>query len=55
MTCFGSAGAVSSFLGTTRDNFEGKVVTHLEYEAYPDMALKCMLEICDKVRHISVK
>jgi molybdopterin synthase catalytic subunit len=43
-------GAVSSFFGTTRDTFEGKIVTHLEYEAYPDMALLCMFEICDKIR-----
>lgn len=43
------AGAVSTFFGTTRDTFEGKIVTHLEYEAYPDMALSSMLEICAKV------
>lgn len=42
-------GAVSTFFGTTRDNFEGKEVTHLEYEAYPEMAIKSMLEICTKV------
>lgn len=46
------AGAVSSFFGTTRDTFEGKEVTHLEYEAYPDMALSSMLEICAKVHEI---
>ena len=45
-----SAGAISSFLGTTRDNFEDKVVTYLEYESYPDMALDYMLEICTKAR-----
>eukprot|EP01038_Epipyxis_sp_PR26KG_P015571 gene15571-21026_t len=44
------AGAVSSFFGTTRDNFEGKIVTYLEYEAYTDMALGCMKEICNKAR-----
>jgi molybdopterin synthase catalytic subunit len=43
------AGAVSSFLGTTREFFEDKDVVHLEYEAYTDMALQTMLEICDKV------
>lgn len=43
-------GAVSSFIGTTRDNFEGKEVTHLEYEAYPDMAIKSLLELCAKAR-----
>lgn len=45
------AGAVSSFLGTTREFFEDKDVVHLEYEAYTDMALETMLEICDKVRY----
>ncbi len=44
-----SAGAVSTFFGTTRDTFEGKEVTHLEYEAYPEMALASMLDICAKV------
>lgn len=44
------AGAVSTFLGTTREFFEDKDVVHLEYEAYTEMALQCMLEICDKVR-----
>lgn len=31
-------GAVSSFLGTTRNSFEGKEVVRLEYEAYVPMA-----------------
>lgn len=44
------AGAISTFFGTTRDNFEGKHVTHLEYEAYPTMALPCMLDICKSAR-----
>ena len=44
------AGAISSFFGTTRDTFEEKIVTYLEYEAYPTMALDCMLEICCKIR-----
>lgn len=37
-----SAGAISTFVGVTRDNFDGKRVTHLEYEAYTPMALKLM-------------
>eukprot|EP01032_Pedospumella_encystans_P035760 gene35760-40453_t len=45
-----SAGAVTSFFGTTRDTFEGKDVTHLEYEAYPEMALASMLDICARAR-----
>ena len=38
-------GAVVTFLGTTRNNFEGKQVLHLEYEAFEEMALKKMEEI----------
>ncbi|KAL0819415.1 hypothetical protein ABMA28_007523 [Loxostege sticticalis] len=45
-----SCGAVSIFVGTTRDNFEGKKVLRLEYEAYESMALKAMKSICDEVR-----
>eukprot|EP00929_Paragymnodinium_shiwhaense_P102700 TRINITY_DN65915_c0_g1_i1.p1 TRINITY_DN65915_c0_g1~~TRINITY_DN65915_c0_g1_i1.p1 ORF type:complete len:168 (-),score=30.46 TRINITY_DN65915_c0_g1_i1:273-776(-) len=42
-------GAVTTFLGTTRDNFNGKEVVRLEYEAYEPMALKEMKKICDRV------
>jgi hypothetical protein len=35
-----SAGAISTFIGTTRNNFQGKAVLHLEYEAFAPMALK---------------
>ena len=38
-------GAVVTFLGTTRNNFGGKQVLHLEYEAFEEMALKKMEEI----------
>ncbi|MCH7605862.1 MAG: molybdenum cofactor biosynthesis protein MoaE [Chloroflexi bacterium] len=38
-------GAVVTFLGTTRDNFEGKRVLNLEYEAFDEMALKKLEEI----------
>ena len=44
------AGAVASFFGTTRDTFEGKEVVSLEYEAYPQMALSCMSDICSRAR-----
>ena len=40
-----SCGAVSSFIGTTRDNFNGKEVVRLEYEAYIPMALEEMKKI----------
>src|SRR5207253_3314612 len=32
------AGAIATFIGTTRVHSRGRTVTHLEYEAYPDMA-----------------
>lgn len=34
------AGAVVTFDGTVRDSARGKAVTHLFYEAYPEMAVK---------------
>jgi len=33
-----SAGAVSTFIGTTRNSFQGKDVRYLEYETYEGMA-----------------
>jgi molybdopterin synthase catalytic subunit len=33
------AGAIATFLGTTRDHNRGRRVLKLEYEAYPDMAV----------------
>ncbi|EDO45567.1 predicted protein [Nematostella vectensis] len=45
-----SAGAVSLFVGTTRDNFEGKNVVRLEYEAYIPMASSEMRKICKLAR-----
>ena len=45
-----SAGAVSSFVGTTRDTFDGKVVLYLEYEAYEPMAIKSLRELVLKMR-----
>ena len=38
-------GAVVTFLGTTRDTFEGRKVIRLEYEAYEEMAYKKLEEI----------
>ena len=43
-------GAVVTFLGTTRDNFGGKAVTRLEYEAYDAMAVKKLREVRDTLR-----
>lgn len=31
------AGAISTFIGVTRDTFDGKKVVRLEYEAYNEM------------------
>ncbi|XP_038072483.1 molybdopterin synthase catalytic subunit-like [Patiria miniata] len=45
-----TSGAISIFIGTTRNNFEGKEVIRLEYEAYVPMAEKQMHSICRDVR-----
>jgi molybdopterin synthase catalytic subunit len=39
------AGAVVTFVGTTRDHNDGRRVTRLEYEAYPEMAIAEMKKI----------
>jgi len=44
------AGAISVFVGTTRNTFKGKKVLRLEYEAYEPMALKQMRELCNEMR-----
>ncbi|XP_057655828.1 molybdopterin synthase catalytic subunit [Diorhabda carinulata] len=46
-----SCGAISLFIGTTRDNFEGRPVEKLEYEAYESMCLKNMENICKNIRN----
>jgi molybdopterin synthase catalytic subunit len=43
-------GAVVTFLGTTRDNFQGKTVLKLEYEAFEEMALAKLEEVRGEVR-----
>lgn len=45
-----SAGALSSFLGVTRDSFQGKRVLRLEYESYDAMAIKQMHGLCAGIR-----
>lgn len=45
-----SCGAISTFIGTTRDTFEEKVVVSLEYEAYESMGLKELEKICQDVK-----
>ena len=44
------AGAVATFLGTTRVRSRGRTVLYLEYEAYEGMAEKVMEEIAATLR-----
>ncbi|MEE6458200.1 hypothetical protein FKM82_000211 [Ascaphus truei] len=43
-------GAVSIFIGTTRNSFEGNKVVRLEYEAYTPMAEMEIRKICSDIR-----
>ncbi|RZB40178.1 molybdopterin synthase catalytic subunit [Asbolus verrucosus] len=43
-------GAISIFVGTTRDNFEDKTVLKLEYEAYESMGIRSLEKICEEIR-----
>lgn len=45
-----SCGAISIFIGVTRDNFQGKGVVSLEYEAYQPMAKKQLELLADDIR-----
>jgi len=45
-----SAGGIALFVGTTRDENEGRRVERLEYEAYDDMALAEMRAIGDAMK-----
>ena len=44
------AGAVATFIGTTRIHSRGRTVTHLEYEAYEGMAEQVMAEIAEELK-----
>jgi molybdopterin synthase catalytic subunit/molybdopterin converting factor small subunit len=44
------AGAIATFVGTTRVRSRGRTVLHLDYEAYAGMAEKVMAEIADDLR-----
>ena len=44
------AGAIATFIGTTRDHARGRTVTHLEYDAYPEMAELEMERIAQKLK-----
>src|SRR3954454_7203038 len=43
-----SAGAIATFIGTTRNNNEGRKVIALDYDAYPEMAEKELRRIGDE-------
>jgi molybdopterin synthase catalytic subunit len=44
------AGAVASFIGTTRIESRGRAVHYLEYEAYGGMAEQVMAELADELK-----
>ena len=44
------AGAIATFLGTTRVTSRGRSVLHLEYEAYPGMAERTMAELAEGLK-----
>ncbi len=45
-----SAGAIATFVGTTRQQSRGRSVLHLDYEAYEEMAEKVMAEIAAELK-----
>ena len=44
------AGAIATFIGTTRDHARGRTVTQLEYDAYPEMAETEMARIAERLQ-----
>jgi len=44
------AGAIATFIGTTRNNNEGRKVIALEYEAYPEMAEKELVRLGEEAK-----
>lgn len=44
------AGAIATFIGTTRNNNEGRKVIALEYEAYPEMAEKELIRLGEEAK-----
>ncbi len=44
------AGAVATFVGTTRVHSRGRTVTHLEYEAYVGMAEQVMADLAEELK-----
>jgi molybdopterin synthase catalytic subunit len=44
------AGAIATFIGTTRNNNDGRRVIALDYEAYPEMAEKELARLGDEAK-----
>jgi molybdopterin synthase catalytic subunit len=44
-----SAGAIATFIGTTRAHSRGRDVIHLEYEAYEGMAEQAMADLAERL------
>ena len=44
------AGAICTFTGIVRDNSQGRSVTHLDYEAYAEMAVPQMKKIGEEIK-----
>src|SRR5690242_83713 len=44
------AGAIATFIGTTRNNNDGRKVIALDYDAYPEMAEKELARIGDDAK-----
>ena len=44
------AGAITIFIGTTRNNNQGRKVIALDYEAYPEMAEKELARLSDEAK-----
>jgi molybdopterin synthase catalytic subunit len=45
------AGAIVLFLGTTRELTDGRQTVALDYEAYRDMAERCLVRLENEARH----
>jgi len=43
-------GAVATFVGIVRGSEDGEPISHLEYEAYPKMAIAELKRICTEIR-----
>jgi molybdopterin synthase catalytic subunit len=43
-------GAIVTFAGNVRNNFGGRATAYLEYEAYPQMAVKVLEQLAEEAR-----